>query len=99
MRVNMSVPGFQEMMLPVLEVSADGQEHRLRDLVEASTRPDRRMNGPCLTAVDDRGMSDAERGCIGSQPEDGIGDLLELAISLDWPLRDQPLPGPARCCR
>lgn len=31
----MAIPGFQQMMLPVLEITADGQEHRLRDLVEA----------------------------------------------------------------
>lgn len=31
----MTIPGFQEMMLPVLQLTANGQEHRLRNLVEA----------------------------------------------------------------
>lgn len=31
----MTTPGFQDMMLPVLRITADGQEHRLRNLVQA----------------------------------------------------------------
>jgi restriction system protein len=30
----MAIPGFQEMMLPVLEINADGLEHRVRDIAE-----------------------------------------------------------------
>jgi restriction system protein len=30
----MSIPDYQSLMLPVLKVTADGQEHRLRDVVE-----------------------------------------------------------------
>lgn len=30
----MPIPGFQELMLPVLRLTRDGQEHRLRDLVD-----------------------------------------------------------------
>lgn len=30
----MSMPGFQDMMLPVLRITADGQEHQLRDMAD-----------------------------------------------------------------
>lgn len=30
----MTIPGFQEMMLPVLDFTSDGDEHRLRDLTQ-----------------------------------------------------------------
>jgi restriction system protein len=31
---HMTMPGFQDMMLPVLEFTADGLEHKLRELIE-----------------------------------------------------------------
>ncbi|RRR71841.1 MAG: hypothetical protein EI684_10950 [Candidatus Viridilinea halotolerans] len=30
----MPIPDFQSLMLPMLKLAADGQEHRLRDVIE-----------------------------------------------------------------
>ena len=30
----MTVPDYQKMMLPLLQLAADGEEHRLRDAIE-----------------------------------------------------------------
>ncbi|MCC5829255.1 MAG: hypothetical protein JJU36_07390 [Phycisphaeraceae bacterium] len=34
MLFSMTMPGFQDMMLPVLQITADGQKHQLRDLAD-----------------------------------------------------------------
>jgi restriction system protein len=86
----MAIPDYETVMLPVLKIAGNGQEHRIRDVIEQFARDS------ALTDEERRQLLPSGKVFSRGAAEVATGDVGPTHRCQRW--NSQPLPGDTRSC-